>query len=132
LATDNKDFRVKNGLVVGAGGTFEGTVVVATPTENTHAATKQYVDENAGGGSVTVSDEAPTSPTPSTGDMWYDSTDGGTYIYYDGFWIETSTGAESATLNVNSPLSYSQETGILDVDLTFHEDHKVMSIMGAY
>lgn len=48
MATENKDFRVKNGLVVANGGAFGGAVSVATPTENSHAATKQYVDSNSG------------------------------------------------------------------------------------
>ncbi len=103
MATAEKDFKVKNGLVVGAGGTFSGTVVVSTPTENNHAATKQYVDENAGGSgsSVTVSDEAPTSPTPSTGDLWFDSSTARMFIYYDSFWIEvsSSTGTGGGTIS---------------------------------
>jgi hypothetical protein len=44
VATVNKDFKVKHGLDVTQGGTFGGTVTVATPTQNTHAATKLYVD----------------------------------------------------------------------------------------
>jgi len=44
MATVNKDFRVKHGLNVAEGGTFGSTVTVATPTENTHATTKLYVD----------------------------------------------------------------------------------------
>jgi hypothetical protein len=49
LATASKDFRVKNGLQVTNGGTFGAPVTVATPTENLHAATKEYVDQNSGG-----------------------------------------------------------------------------------
>jgi hypothetical protein len=49
LSTASKDFRVKNGLQVNSGGTFGAPVTVATPTENLHAATKEYVDQNAGG-----------------------------------------------------------------------------------
>ena len=48
MATVNKDFRVKHGIAVAEGGTFGGTVTVATPTENTHAATKLYVDTAVG------------------------------------------------------------------------------------
>ena len=44
MATVNKDFKVKHGLNVAEGGTFGQAVVVGTPTENTHAATKAYVD----------------------------------------------------------------------------------------
>jgi hypothetical protein len=45
VATDNKDFKVKNGLVVGGTGAFEGTVAVATPNQSSHATTKEYVDD---------------------------------------------------------------------------------------
>ena len=44
MATVNKDYRVKHGLAVAEGGTFGSPVTVATPTENTHATTKLYVD----------------------------------------------------------------------------------------
>lgn len=49
MSTASKDFKVKNGLQVNSGGTFGAPVTVATPTENLHAATKEYVDQNAGG-----------------------------------------------------------------------------------
>jgi hypothetical protein len=42
--TTNRDFKVKHGLSVAEGGTFGQAVTVGTPTENTHAATKLYVD----------------------------------------------------------------------------------------
>jgi len=128
LSTENKDFKVKNGLSVGGSGIFSGTVEVATPTENSHAATKLYVDQNAGGG-VTVSTTPPESP--SEGDGWYNSSNGGSYIYYDGFWVETSSGAESSTISANSPIYYSQESGELGIDLSFFEDNRIMAIMGA-
>jgi microcystin-dependent protein len=38
------------------------------------------------GGGITISDTAPA--TPSAGDLWYDSTTGRTYVYYDSFWVE--------------------------------------------
>ena len=97
MATADKDFKVKNGLVVGAGGTFNGTVVVATPTENTHAATKAYVD--AVGGGVNVSDTTPEDPI--AGMLWFDSTTARFFIYYDSFWIEvsSSTGTGGSTIS---------------------------------
>jgi hypothetical protein len=45
LTTNNKDFKVKNGLLVTNGGSFGGSVVVGTPTQDNHAATKEYVDD---------------------------------------------------------------------------------------
>lgn len=97
MATTDKDFKVKHGLSVGAGGTFSGTVVVATPTENNHAATKAYVD--AVGGGVTVSDTPPEGTLPGT--LWFDSSTGRLFIYFDSFWIEvaTSTGTGGGTVS---------------------------------
>lgn len=92
MATDSKDFKVKNGLIVAEGGTFGGTVTVAAPTSNTHAATKLYVDDllaGVGGGALTVSDTPPSNP--AEGDLWYNSLEGSTYVYYDSFWVETNS-----------------------------------------
>ena len=51
-----------------------------------------------GGASVTTSDSAPSSP--SDGDLWYDTDDGGMFVYYaDGSsnqWVEV-IGAQGAT-----------------------------------
>jgi hypothetical protein len=38
-----------------------------------------------GNTSTNISDTPPTSPTE--GDLWWNSTDGGLYIYYDGYWV---------------------------------------------
>ena len=128
MATNNKDFKVKNGLSVAGSGVFGGTVTIDDPTESNHAATKLYVDQNAGG-TVDVSDTPPSSPIQ--GEQWYNSANGATYIYYDGFWVETSTGAEASALDAASPLAYDAQNSIMSIDLTFFEDHKVMAIMGA-
>jgi len=45
MATVEKDFKVKNGLVVTNGGTFGDAVTVGAPTLAGHAATKEYVIE---------------------------------------------------------------------------------------
>jgi hypothetical protein len=80
--TTDKDFKVKNGLIVGLGGSFGGTVEVDTPTLNTHATTKQYVDDLiAGVGSVIVSDTAPVSP--ENGDLWFDTVGERLRVYYE-------------------------------------------------
>jgi hypothetical protein len=39
-----------------------------------------------GGGSITVSETAPAEP--GEGDLWFNSTNAVTYIYYDSFWVE--------------------------------------------
>ena len=148
MATDNKDFKVKNGLVVGGGGTFNGTVTVATPTSNTHATTKLYVDNllGSGSGSITVSDTAPSSP--SEGDLWYNSTDGSTYVYYDSFWVESTSAYAGPTgmVAATSPLSFDEATSTLSIDLSSYytsaqtqleidttvEDASILNIMGVY
>jgi hypothetical protein len=95
VATNNKDFKVKNGLNVALGGSFGGTVTVATPTENTHAATKLYVDSRPV--ALPVDDQAPASP--SNGDLWFDSVTQRVHVYYDSQWVAIATLADSETLS---------------------------------
>jgi len=85
MATVAKDFKVKNGLIVANGGSFGGTVEVATPTSNSHAATKEYVDSR----SMAVGATAPSSPTNGT--MWLDTATNRVNFYYDGTWYTQAT-----------------------------------------
>ena len=87
LATVNKDFKVKNGLIVTGGGEFGGTVVVAEPTLSTHAATKAYVDSVVGG--MEVGATAPSSP--SNGTQWLDTLTNRVNFYYEGTWYTQAT-----------------------------------------
>jgi hypothetical protein len=48
------------------------------------------------GASVTISDTAPTSPTPQAGDQWYESDTGRTFIYYDSVWVEIGNATDIA------------------------------------
>jgi hypothetical protein len=96
MATVNKDFKVKHGLNVAEGGTFGSPVTVATPTENTHAATKLYVDTIAGSSAVTVGATAPASP--SNGNLWFDTTTERVYVYYGSAWIAMATLADAEVL----------------------------------
>jgi hypothetical protein len=80
MTTVDKDFRVKNGLVVANGGTFGGAVEVGTPTTNAHAATKEYVDNR----SMAVGSTAPSSPTNGT--QWLDTSTNRINFYYNGSW----------------------------------------------
>jgi hypothetical protein len=96
MATVDKDFKVKNGLVVANGGSFGGTVTVATPTLGTHATTKDYVDAIAGSPSVPVSSEAPVSPIE--GNLWYDTLTNRLYVYYNSEWIAQASLADSEVL----------------------------------
>jgi len=86
VATFNRDFKVKHGINVAEGGTFGGTVTVATPTENTHATTKSYVDSIAG---MVVGATAPESPT--NGRLWFDTLTERMHVYYDSQWLAIAT-----------------------------------------
>jgi len=94
MATVDKDFRVKNGLVVANGGTFGGTVSVATPTLGDHATTKDYVDSRPI--AIPVDDEAPVSP--SAGDLWFDSVTQRLHVYYNSEWVAIATLADAEVL----------------------------------
>ena len=82
MATVNKDFRVKHGLNVAEGATFGGTVTVATPTQNTHATTKLYVDSKP----ILVA-TASTAPAEAVnGQLYVDTQENRLLFYYNGQW----------------------------------------------
>jgi hypothetical protein len=86
MATVDKDFKVKNGLQVVGSGSFGGTLTVATPTTDAHAATKAYVDSVTG---MAVSSTAPSSPT--NGKQWLDTGTNRINFYYNGAWYTQAT-----------------------------------------
>jgi hypothetical protein len=96
VATVNKDFKVKHGLDVNQGGTFGGTVTVATPTQNGHAATKLYVDSAAAASGVVVGATAPA--TPSNGNLWFDTLTERVHVYYSSQWVAIATLEDAETL----------------------------------
>ena len=93
MATIDKDFKVKNGLVVALGGSFGGAVEVGTPTLSTHAATKSYVDSLAG---MAVSSTTPASPV--NGQLYYDTVYNRVHVYYDNQWIALANMADAELL----------------------------------
>ena len=82
MATVNKDFKVKHGLNVALGGTFGSAVTVGTPTENTHAATKLYVD--AFEYLVSTASTAPASA--SEGQLYIDTQNNRLLFFYNSQW----------------------------------------------
>jgi hypothetical protein len=50
---------------------------------------------SSGGASVEVGDSYPVDPEPNT--LWWDSSDGTLYIYYDSFWVEAVASSVGAT-----------------------------------
>ena len=87
MTTVDKDFRVKNGLVVSNGGTFGDAVTVGAPTAASHAATKAYVDSMTG--SMAVGPTAPSSPTNGT--QWLDTITNRVNFWYEGSWYTQAT-----------------------------------------
>lgn len=87
MATDNKDFKVKNGLAVANGGIFGGTVTVAAPTQNTHAATKQYVDEKE----ILVATESSAPEAAVNGQLYIDTVTNRLAFFVDGTWHTLTT-----------------------------------------
>jgi hypothetical protein len=82
MATINKDFKVKHGLNVAEGGTFGQAVIVGTPTENTHATTKLYVDSKP----LLVA-TASTAPADAVnGQLYVDTQENRLLFYYNGQW----------------------------------------------
>ena len=98
MATVDKDFKVKNGLVVANGGTFGGTVTVATPTQNNHAATKEYVDSVVGGVEVVVPASSTAPSTPTNGQLWYDTLTNRVYVYYNSEWFAMANLSDAEVL----------------------------------
>ena len=84
MATVNKDFKVKHGLNVALGGTFGSAVTVGTPTENTHAATKAYVDNKEI--LIPTGGSEPSSEDSTNGELFINSTDNRLLFYYNGQW----------------------------------------------
>ena len=82
MATVNKDFKVKHGLNVAEGGTFGQAVIVGTPTENTHAATKLYVDSKP----LLVATASTAPESASNGQLYVDTQENRLLFYYNGQW----------------------------------------------
>lgn len=97
MATTNKDFVVKNGLVVNNGATFGDSIVIGPPTLNSHATTKSYVDDAISSlANITVSSTEPHNS--SDGDIWLDSNIEKLKVYYSGSWIVMSTYEDSLSV----------------------------------
>jgi hypothetical protein len=96
MATVNKDFKVKHGINVAEGGIFGSTVTVATPTENTHAATKAYVDTATSNVIVASDSEFPESPTQ--GQLFFDTVTDHIYIFYNSAWYSIAMYADTVEL----------------------------------
>jgi hypothetical protein len=96
MTIESKDFKVKNGLQVADGGTFGGTVVVATPTESTHATTKEYVDALVSNPIVAIEDSAPQEAVD--GQLFINSATGRLALFLNDAWITLATLADASDI----------------------------------
>jgi hypothetical protein len=73
---------------------------------------------SGGSGSITVSETAPADP--GEGDLWFNSTNAITYIYYDSFWVELTpaiAGKDGEALaNIDGGTPSTNYTGINPID----------------
>jgi hypothetical protein len=81
------------GGLVGTGATildFRGAGI-STVTVSAGIATINITGGGSGGASVSISTVAPS--TPANGDLWFDNSDGNTYIYYtaQSVWVVSQT-----------------------------------------
>jgi len=82
MATVDKDFKVKNGLSVASGGSFGGAVTVGTPTLDSHAATKLYVDNKP----ITFAPLTSAPASPVDGQMYFDIPMRRLHVFYNSEW----------------------------------------------
>jgi hypothetical protein len=122
MAIVDKDFKVKNGLVVANGGTFGDAVTVGAPTLAEHATTKEYVDAR----SMAVGTTPPSSPTNGT--QWLDTLTNRVNFYYEGSWYTQATIDD--TLNLPQHIHDTAIDGTGFVVTTFREGGSFNSPQG--
>ena len=82
-----------------------------------------------GGASVTVSDNAPASA--NEGDLWYDSSSGGLYVFVGGStnaWIQTNGGGQSGGGGASVTTSPDMPESGVDGDLWFDETNAALYV----
>jgi len=98
-----------------------------------------WVNAAAGGG-ILASDTAPTDTDAYP--LWYNTTEGRAYIYYDSFWVELTpsiAGADGAdgepgVVAATAPITYdagTQTVGINEDEIQVVKDNYIMNLMGA-
>lgn len=99
----------------------EGAIVLDSSKNNLYARIAgQWVKSGGGtGANVTVSDTAPAEP--EIGDLWFDSSEAITYIYYDSFWVDIN-GQSIVTPNVEE---------LANVDVSFQNEGDVLVYIAA-
>ena len=95
------------------GSPWSGQIIFETDTLGSFVWDGSAWQTAGGGGSITVAETAPTSPAPGNGDLWFSSTDGRTFVYYEDAdsnqWVEIGQvlggGGASVTVSATAPAS---------------------------
>ena len=96
------------------GSPWSGQIIFETDTLGSFVWDGSAWQTAGGGGSITVAETAPTSPAPGNGDLWFNSTDGRTFVYYEDTdsnqWVEIGQvlgggGGASVTVDATAPAS---------------------------
>jgi hypothetical protein len=102
MATTEKDFRVKNGLVV-AGPITGASSITATSFVGDGSQLTNIV----AGSTITTAAVAPSSP--SNGDAWFNTTTNSLNVYYNNAWVQSS-GGSTTTRNVETFTATANQT----------------------
>jgi len=94
--------------------TSDGSANQVMVTNGSGTVTWANQSGGGGGGGVTVSDTPPSSP--SSGDLWFESDTGVTFVYYDSFWVEVGS-SNSVAVGGDGAIQYASSGG-LDADDT--------------
>ena len=106
------------------GSPWSGQIIFETDTPGSFVWDGSAWQTAGGGGSITVAETAPTSPAPGNGDLWFNSTDGRTFVYYEDTdsnqWVEIGQvlggGGASVTVDSTAPASPSNGDMWWDTD----------------
>ena len=107
------------------GSPWSGQIIFETDTLGSFVWDGSAWQSAGGGGSITVAETAPTSPAPGNGDLWFNSTDGRTFVYYEDTdsnqWVEIGQvlgggGGASVTVDATAPASPSNGDMWWDTD----------------
>jgi hypothetical protein len=125
MATVDKDFKVKNGLVVTNGGSFGGTVSVANPVSGSDAVTKSYLESQQG-----IIGAGTVFPDPATnGQLFFDTVSEHVYVYFNSAWYSIAMYNDTLDLPQHIHDTAIDGTGLI---VSFFKDAGFYSDAGDY
>lgn len=92
---------------------FDG---ILSDSDDTVQAALETIDDFVVPPGTTASDSAPSSP--EVGQMWWDTTDGTLYIYYDSFWVEAAAAGPTGPQGETGPAGSETLSGLTDTTIT--------------